>query len=146
MPTKMPYIVRGKEKFWNALLGGGMVTVVTVFALWAVSGTGAFEPPGPEEIRMAVVGFVAGTFAATLAYLSPNSPVPGSGTELGVLAERLAEVETLERQWKEDLAALRTERAALATQKPPQPEVPQPSPLAQKPAAAPRRPAERTDE
>ena len=91
--NKHVYIIRGKEKFWNALLGGAMVAPVTVFALYAMSGSETFEPPGPEELRVAVGMFIAGSFGAALAYLSPNSDVPGSGTSDGKIADRLVEVE-----------------------------------------------------
>lgn len=65
--------VRGYEKFWAALFGGGMAAAVTVIVQWLVSGTGAFDAPGPEEIRAAVAGVVATIFAAGGAYLATNS-------------------------------------------------------------------------
>lgn len=66
--------IAGYEKFWAALLGGGMAAAVTVVAQWLVSGTGAFDAPGPEEIRAAVAGIVATIFAAAGAYLATNTP------------------------------------------------------------------------
>jgi len=68
--------VLGKEKFYAALLGGGMATAVTVLAQWAVSGTGAFEAPGPDAIRSAVDGVVVALFAAAGAYLATNTQEP----------------------------------------------------------------------
>ena len=153
--NKTIHIVRGKEKFWNALLGGAMVAPVTVFALYAISGQETFEAPGPEELRVAVGMFIAGSFGAALAYLSPNSDVPGSGTSGGKLAERLTEAEA-------ELAAARALMASPPSQpggaaprgrvKPagtpePEPEpIPQPAVLAVKPLRPAPRPAERTDE
>lgn len=66
--------IQGYEKFWAALLGGGMASAVTVIAQWGVAGSGAFEAPGPEEIRAAVAGVVATIFAAAGAYLATNTP------------------------------------------------------------------------
>lgn len=68
--------VLGKEKFWAALLGGGMATAVNVIALWAVSQSGAFPSPGPEAIAAAVSGVVASIFAAAGTYLATNTPPP----------------------------------------------------------------------
>ena len=69
-------IIQGYEKFWAALLGGGMAAAVTVIVQWLVSGTGAFEAPGPEEIRAAVDGVVVALFAAAGAYLATNTQEP----------------------------------------------------------------------
>ena len=68
--------IQGYEKFWAALLGGGMAAAVTVIVQWLVSGTGAFEAPGPEEIRAAVDGVVVALFAAAGAYLATNTQEP----------------------------------------------------------------------
>ena len=130
------YIVRGKEKFWNALLGGALVAPVTVLALYGLSGPETFEPPSPAELRVAVAAFIAGSFASALAFTSPNSDVPGSGTPGGKLAERLAEVE----------AELAAARARLLERVAPEATPPQPSTLAVQPLRPEPRPAERTDE
>ena len=65
--------IAGYEKFWAALLGGGMATAAQVLALWSFSATGAFPSPGPEAIANAVTGIVTALFAAAGAYLAANS-------------------------------------------------------------------------
>lgn len=69
-------MIRGYEKFWAALLGGGMATAVTILAQLAVSRTGAFEAPGPDEIQGAISGIVTALFAAAGAYLATNTNDP----------------------------------------------------------------------
>lgn len=73
-------LVLGKEKFWAALLGGGMATAINVFALWGFSQTGAFPGPGPEAIAAAVSGIVSAIFAAAGAYLATNTPAVPEGS------------------------------------------------------------------
>jgi hypothetical protein len=66
----------GNEKAWAALLGGGTSTALTVIALYAVSLSGAIEPPNAEAITAAVTGLVASVVAAMSAWVASNTPAP----------------------------------------------------------------------
>lgn len=77
----MEKLVLGKEKFWAALLGGGMATAINVLALWAFSATGAFPSPGPEALAAAVSGIVSAIFAAAGAYLATNTTAASESTD-----------------------------------------------------------------
>lgn len=65
----------GYEKFWLALLNGGLSTAVTTFALWAMSLTGSVPVPDETTIVAAVTGVVASLFAALGAYFGTNTEV-----------------------------------------------------------------------
>lgn len=68
-------LIRGYEKAWAALLGGGSITAATTLALWGMSRTGAVEPPDAATIQAAVTGLVASVFAAVSAYVATTTPV-----------------------------------------------------------------------
>lgn len=80
-------MVAGYEKFWAALLGGGMAAAVTILVQWGMSGTGAFDAPGPEEIRSAVAGVVSTVFAAFGAYLATNTDPSKTATVISPAEE-----------------------------------------------------------
>jgi hypothetical protein len=65
--------IQGYEKFWAALLTGGMVTAATTLALWITSLTGAVPVPDEATIAAAVTGIVASLFSAAGAYLATNT-------------------------------------------------------------------------
>lgn len=67
-------MIVGKEKFWAALLNGGMVTAATTLALWMVSLTGAVPVPDEAAIVAAVTGTISALFAAFGAYIATNTP------------------------------------------------------------------------
>ena len=76
----MKSLIEGREKFWAALLGGGMATAINVLALWLFAQTGAFPSPSPEALAAAVSGIVSAIFAAAGAYLATNTtPEPPAG-------------------------------------------------------------------
>lgn len=72
---KWPLKVCGYEKFWNALINGGISTSTTTLALWAVSTTGAIPVPTETMIISAVTGVVTSFYAALGAYIARNSDI-----------------------------------------------------------------------
>jgi len=77
--VRMPQVA-GYEKFWQALLSGGMSTSVTMLVLWAVSSVSTtIAAPTPELIVGAISGFVATIFAALGALFATNTPVDAQG-------------------------------------------------------------------
>lgn len=68
-------MIKGYEKAWGALLGGGMMTAATTFALWATSASGAVTAPDEAAIVAAVTGVISSLFAAAMAFLATNTPL-----------------------------------------------------------------------
>lgn len=67
--------IAGYEKFWAALVGGGMSTAATTLVLAgaSVATRGVVPMPGPDLIAGALTGVVASIFSAMGAYLATNS-------------------------------------------------------------------------
>lgn len=70
---KIPII--GYEKAWAVLFSGAMATSVTILVMWPLSQTGAFESPGPEELKQAVVGVISVLFATFSAFITGNTDI-----------------------------------------------------------------------
>lgn len=66
--------IKGYEKFWNALVGGGFQTVLTTALIWLLSALVTGVPaPGPEALIAMVAGFSASLVSAISAYLATNT-------------------------------------------------------------------------
>lgn len=68
-------MVRGYEKAWAALLGGGTASAITTLVLAGSSALskGAIPGPTPELIVGAISGLVSAVFGAAAAYLATNT-------------------------------------------------------------------------
>jgi hypothetical protein len=78
-------------KFWAAWLAGSGVASVSVLIVWLVSLSGAYEAPGPDEIRTAVEAFVVSFFSAVGAALATNAVTYTRAQLAAMLAQMDAE-------------------------------------------------------
>lgn len=70
---KFPTIVRGKEKFWAALLAGGFVSSISILAVFIASRWEIVPTPTPDEIKSAIDGIIVALASAFGAYIATNS-------------------------------------------------------------------------
>lgn len=80
-------IIKGKEKFWSALLAGGFVSSISVLALYIASMSGAVDTPDKEMIAGAITGIIVALASAFGAYIATNS----TPTNISVPAEAVGE-------------------------------------------------------
>jgi hypothetical protein len=66
-------IIKGKEKFWSALVSGGFVAAISTLALYLASLPGMVDAPDKATIGSAITGLVAAFAAAFGAYIATNS-------------------------------------------------------------------------
>lgn len=66
-------VIKGKEKFWSALVSGGFVAAASTLALYLASLPGMVDAPDKATIAAAITGLVAALASAFGAFIATNS-------------------------------------------------------------------------
>jgi hypothetical protein len=72
--------LKGNEKFWNALLGGGMVAAVNTLVLWMLSSFTTIPMPDVAMVMAAIFAVIQTLFTAAIVYVTGNTPTQDNTT------------------------------------------------------------------